>query len=362
MDDFSGSYKKEDVTFLLKQLTSAHILSVNEKEQAIADGAHYSEMLSPESAPKDSYLALFKEQVQLTKAKLAADILHLCRHAATSITHARPVAIVSLARAGTPIGVLVGRTLRSPAFGLNATHYSVSIVRDKGLDLNALGYISERYCDSNILFFDGWTGKGVIGRELTKSVNKFNEAQGKCISPHLHVVADIAGTAEVSATNDDYLIPSAILNATVSGLISRTVLNAQIGENDYHGCLYLKELAEYDQSQFFVDTVYAEIKKALQHAPVVPPAEREIYDPQKLHTMVAELQKRYDLASPNLVKPGVGESTRVMLRRKPLLLILRNTQDPEVQHLISLANTKLIRILQLPSLPCKAIALIEQPD
>lgn len=362
MKHFSGSYKPEDVTFLLKQLSSANILSVDEKERAIANGAHYSEMLSPEAAPKAAYIDLFNAQVQLTKRKMAGDILHLSREAAKVVNQALPVAIVSLARAGTPVGVLVGRTLRSASFGLTATHYSVSIVRDRGLDLNALKYISERFDDQNILFFDGWTGKGVIGRELAQSVAQFNEQHGTHISSRLHVVADIAGTAEVSATYEDYLIPSAILNATVSGLISRTVLNDQIGPDDYHGCLFLKELAEHDYSQFFVDSIFTEIKEALQSTPALHQFERGDYDAQKLHDTVAEYQQRFGLASVNLVKPGVGESTRVMLRRAPRLLVLRDTEDPHVQHLIALANAKLVRILQVKHLPCKALALIDQPD
>jgi hypothetical protein len=42
------------------------------------------------------------------------------------------VVIASLARAGTPIGVLLLRTLR--AQGVPAVHYSISIIRDRGID------------------------------------------------------------------------------------------------------------------------------------------------------------------------------------------------------------------------------------
>ena len=55
---------------------------------------------------------------------------------------------------------------------------------------------------------------------------------------------------------EDFLIPSACLNATVSGLISRTVLNdTYIGPNDFHGFKYYKELEQEDLSNFFVDEV-----------------------------------------------------------------------------------------------------------
>jgi hypothetical protein len=48
----------------------------------------------------------------------------------------------------------------------------------------------------------------------------------------------LAAQADVAATYDDYAIPSGILNATVSGLTSRSILNAAIGPEDFHGCVF----------------------------------------------------------------------------------------------------------------------------
>ena len=46
------------------------------------------------------------------------------------------------------------------------------------------------------------------------------------------VLEDPGSCVRVYGTREDYLIPSACLNSTVSGLISRTVLNHSIGPND----------------------------------------------------------------------------------------------------------------------------------
>ena len=44
-------------------------------------------------------------------------------------------------------------------------------------------------------------------------------------------------------TREDYLIPSACLNSTVSGLVSRTVFNTDhIGPDDFHGAKFYAEL------------------------------------------------------------------------------------------------------------------------
>ena len=50
------------------------------------------------------------------------------------------VVLVSLARAGTPIGILAKRYIKYK-YNLNLPHYTISIIRDKGIDENALKYI-----------------------------------------------------------------------------------------------------------------------------------------------------------------------------------------------------------------------------
>jgi hypothetical protein len=340
-------------------------LGVGEKEQLIQrGGGHYSEVLTPEKAPSAEYLALFGRQLERLTPRVARDAYALARHIHLAQPPG-PVTVVSLARAGTPIGVLVHRALRD-CFARASAHYSVSIIRDKGLDLNALAHICCRHSPQSVVFVDGWTGKGVIGRELKRSVGEYNAANGVRVRPALHVLADIAGTAEVSATREDYLLPSAVLNAPVSGLVSRTVLNDQVGADDFHGCVYLEHLAPWDQSRHFVDTIWAQMK-ALHAAPQVEQggptgaASRPV-DGLALQDTMQRYLSLYGLPNLNFVKPGVGEATRVLLRRMPLLLALQSVDDPYVEHLIHLAHAGGVPVLEDPELPCKALALIDQPD
>ncbi|HEY9777480.1 MAG TPA: cysteine protease StiP family protein [Planktothrix sp.] len=357
---FSGSYKPEDVTFLLKRVEMAPT-DVNEKERAIQSGQkHYSEMLSIEKTPDERYMQLFYRALRDNQVVFARHVASLARSLA-----ARPgkeVVLVSLARAGTPVGVLLHRGLQH--LGRASMHYSISIIRDRGIDGVALDYILERHEDADVVFIDGWTGKGAISSELHKSVTEYNQSRGSHIDPALVVVADLAGVAALAATADDYLIPSSILNAIISGLVSRTVLNDEyVGPGDFHACVFYEEKRNEDLSQLFVDVIGALVCQALdnpQHSPLCSWNEatrgelKEVSD-----AFVAEAMKRYVVTDRNRIKPGVGESTRALLRRVPDRLIVRQRDLQEVQHLLELATQQNVIVEVESAMPYKAAVIIK---
>ena len=351
---FAGSYLDGDVDFLLKRLPLAEFVDVAEKEALIQSGRrHYSEMLSPERAPSARYLALFDEACRVNGERMARD----CRQLAALIAERRsgPVTLVSLARGGTPVGVVLKRLLE----GLHeriATHYSVSIVRDRGIDANALRHIlAQGHAPESIVFVDGWPGKGVIARELADSIARFNAAHGVVLDAGLHVLADLAGAAAVAASCDDYLIPSSILNATVSGLISRSVLNEAIGPGDFHGCVLYDALAAQDRSRSFVDTLE---RLALAETGVPVEAADTRAAAQRSQAYIESAKHLYGISDVNLIKPGIGEATRVLLRRVPRLLLLRDHEHPAVAHLRLLAEEKKVPVEIDPALPYLAVSLI----
>lgn len=358
--DFSGSYRAGEVSFLLRRLPQQGFVDVAEKEALIQSGQrHYSQMLSPESAPSERYMRLFDEACRANNARMAQDCLRLAGLIAQRSQHR--LAIVSLARAGTPVGVVVARLLRE-LFGRDAVHYSVSIVRDRGIDAAALRHILARgHRPDGIVFLDGWTGKGVIARELASSVEVFNVRHGTHIDPGLHVLSDLAGAAAVAASCDDYLIPSSILNATVSGLVSRTVMSQDMRADDFHGCVYYEQFTAHDRSQAFADELVAlalalpraQLQDALRAQPVDAHAARA-----RSQTYIGAAMRQHGVADVNLVKPGIGEATRVLLRRVPRLVILRDAQAPEVAHLAVLAEEKRVPVEIDPDLPYHAVSLI----
>lgn len=82
--------------------------------------------------------------------------------------------IISLARAGTPIGILIKRYLMQK-YDVVVAHYSISIIRGRGIDHNAMEYILRHHNARDIQFVDGWTGKGAIQRQLMAAMSDYPE-------------------------------------------------------------------------------------------------------------------------------------------------------------------------------------------
>lgn len=356
---FHGSYRPGDVELLLTPIILAESPNVAEKERLIQSGKrHYSEMLTPEQLPSPEYFRLFEEAKLRNGGKMGADCMQLAK--VLQDRFPSTVVIVSLARAGTPVGAILKHILEK-AFKRKTHHYSLSIIRDRGIDAAALDHIRARHRDQDIVFVDGWTGKGVITRELHAAISHYNAERGSSIRSDLYVLADLCGVASYAASHEDYLIPSAILNATVSGLVSRSILNSQIPPGQFHGCVLFDQFAPYDQSVEFVEEIAA---SALQ-ARNVPRVDSDKSDAKERcravsARFVADAQTRYGVADPNLVKPGIGEATRALLRRLPDLLILKDQTNQDVAHLIRLAHEKGVQVEVDPLLPYNAVTLIRR--
>ena len=225
--------------------------------------------------------------------------------------------LVSLARAGTPVGVVLRRALARR--GVDAPHYSVSIVRGRGIDRRALEYIIDRHGPEPIVFIDGWTGKGAIARELREALDDVVAQGGPRIAPALGVLADTGHVCELFASRRDELIPSACLNSTVSGLISRTVIRPDLlGEGAFHGVRIYREFADRDVSRRYVDTITALLPSPGPRSTRRSPrrgrwARRTAAGGRRCWPSGASTASTTSTAS----SPGVGETTRVLLRRVP---------------------------------------------
>ncbi len=336
----SGSYDAGDVTFLLKPIDMP-ATPVEEKEEAIQSGRrHYSEMIAPEAVPSAEYLALYHAALARNGDRLADDVSALAAHLA-SRRPGREIVIVSLARAGTPIGVLLVRTLR--AWGHTAHHYSISIVRDRGIDLVALAHIAERHDPDDAVFVDGWTGKGAIAGELHRSLA--NRPEG--FAPLLAVIADPAGRADIAAGGDDYLIASGLLNGMVSGLVSRSILNDRfVGDGDFHACVLYPQHAHADQSRAFVDALAPRAAVAVPRV-IGDHAARRPALAADCAAMLSAMCTRAGTNDVNRIKPGIAEATRALLRRVPERVLVRDEKDEDVAHIVRLAAEVGIRVDRL---------------
>ncbi len=357
---FHGSYLADDVEFLVKPI-DVPLTELEDKERLIQQQKrHYSELLSPEYRPSSAYLNVFQAALKANRHTMARHALTLAAHIAKQD---KPV-LVSLLRAGTPVGVLLRRILKT-VFGKTVPHYSISIIRDRGIDDNALKTILSRHgaTGDNIVFIDGWTGKGVITRELKRWVAQFNQENQTQINSDLHVLADISGSAAVSATLEDFLMPSALLNATISGLVSRSVLNSDyIGTDDYHGCKYYPEWQADDLSLWFIDNIMAAVASVLTDIDLsqlaISSESARVQQHARAQAFIAEMMASYQLTHSNFLKPSLGEAIRVLLRRVPLKILLQDINNPEIQAFLVLAEEKGVAIEERPDMPYKAAGII----
>lgn len=331
-----SSYKKEDVILLLKDITGlVKPQPAEEREKLIQSGKHYSEMLPAEYVPTEEYMQIYHNSLKQYAGTVASAVACLAERIIE--TRGKDIVFVSLARAGIPAGILLKHYLKLK-YQLDIPHYSISIIRGRGIDSNAMDYLLERYKPGQLLFVDGWTGKGAIYNELEKNVKNY-----KGVFPDIAVIADPANITNLYGTHEDILIPSSCLNCTVSGLISRTFLRGDIiGRNDFHGAVYYKELESQDLSYGFIEAVEKEFTTG--HCI----KEREV--PGKGIDEVKEIAASFGINDINLVKPGIGEATRVLLRRVPwrVLISMEYKDEPMLCHLARLAEEKNVKVLHYP--------------
>ncbi len=356
----SGSYDPADVTFLLK-LVAMKPTAVAEKEVLIQSGAaHYSEMISDERRPDTRYLEIFEKAQTRGEARIAGEMVSLALQIQKRIAKGEldpQITLCALVRAGVPTGVLLHRELK--ALGVDSVHYGVSIIRDRGLDEVAMAYISERRPEAGIVFVDGWTGKGAITRELRRS---WKEISGR--EAELAVLADPAGYATMSGSHEDWLIPSGILGANVSGLISRSILNKDvIGEGDFHGTISVDHLADIDVSRDYVDRITALAKNMRDDCSASVTSEENLRLLRgDSSDCIIRIAYDYSVSNHNRIKPGIAEATRAVLRRKPRKVFVRSLQDPDLAALIHLCRVDDIDLEVSAELtgPYRAITLIEK--
>lgn len=343
------SFLPQDVTLLLKDITGlVKPLPTAEREKLIQSGVHYSQMLPLEYTPSKEYIQEYENALESFGAE-SARAVGIVSEKIYKLKGTNTV-IVSLARAGTPIGILICRYLRKK-YKIKCPHYTISIIRGKGIDHNAMKYITRSHKAQDLQFVDGWTGKGAILRELEKEISLFPG-----VDPTLAVLADPANITDLCGTHDDFLIANSCLNSTVSGLMSRTFLRDDIiGENDFHGVHVYSELSDQDRTYEFIESVEKHF--------VFDYKEKNNLNSANSLTGLEESKKiaqEFGIPDINFIKPGIGETTRVLLRRVPYaVLIKKDAPIKYIGHIIKLAEEKNVKIIDYPLKRYRACGIIQ---
>lgn len=336
---FSGAYPARDVTFLLTP-TRIGVTDVAEKERLIQSGQkHYSDMLSAEPVPSEAHLRIYQNALAQHSDRLTMDVLRLA-NTLKRIRNGKPITLISLVRAGVPLGVMLQRAL--VLLGVVSTHYGISILRGRGIDSAALDTIESAHDPESIFFVDGWTGKGAITGELSAALHG---RAGYPAKPRLVVLADPAGCAWLSASQDDWLIPFGIMGATVSGLISRSVYS----DNGYHQCMVCDHLKDFECGVELVDLIEDKCREVVSTTPYLPWLKPNVDlasdASHQSKAVISALSHEFGVQNHNHIKPSIAEATRAVLRRVPEHVLVRDLSDPDVALLVHLANEQGVPVI-----------------
>lgn len=367
---FSGSYHPDDVVFLLNK-KEIQATDVVEKEKLIQSGKkHYSQMISVERPPSNMHMNYYQHAMDFFGFRMADEIQLLGNTIIKRLPQGEPIVLVSLVRAGVPVGVLLKRHIQkqAPCF-----HYAISIVRDRGIDFAALQLIINRHGAKSIVFVDGWTGKGAISKELTETLQGYPDLfeAGDTI-PRLVTLADLGGCSWLAASADDWIIPSGILNSVVSGLVSRSILDTDYSEEEriqnsenpeyWHSCIEYKELKLFDVTNKFVDDVTSKMFRINDHETIEWTIEQRNTQKEWCLATIDAIAQKYEITNLNRIKPGIAEATRAVMRRVPELILVKTTASPHIGLLCHLGRKAGVEIREVGDElgPYEAVTLIKK--
>lgn len=351
------SYDEKDVRVLLQDMTG-QIEPMGSKERAekMHAGVHYSELLPKEEVPTTEYLKLCDDVMASNAKRMARYVAAISEE--TISRHANPV-LISLARAGTPIGVLMKRYIQQK-YNINVPHYSISIIKDVGIDIAAMNHIYDNtvmtgdHSVADFVFVDGWSGKGAIWNQLNEAVDALHlsNVMWRDLKPTLCMIADPAKVADYCGTESDFLLPCAMLNCMISGLFSRSVIPHGFVNNGcyFHGSVYHEEFESIDRTYDFIESVEMYFPDITDISVIVRKPTRlpDTLLQTSWPAIVCEIAAEY-LVKIGKVKPGLGECIRALVRRIPSHVLLNDrvkADDPDIAPIFQLCQEKNVPVVR----------------
>jgi PELOTA RNA binding domain/Phosphoribosyl transferase (PRTase) len=159
-------------------------------------------------------------------------------------------------------------------------------------------------------------------------------------------------------------VPNACLNATVAGLVSRTVVTPElVGPDDFHGAKYYPDMGDHDLFVRFLDRVSREFP-AERHQ--VEAHHYQRYDSGRGPSFIGEchaqsLAAEYGLNDINLVKAGVSETVRTLLHRITQRVIIRPDAGCDVEDVRRLAARRSVPVVERSDPHYACVGLMQAP-
>lgn len=346
-----STYFSDDCIFLLEDLTDKVLpLSVKEKEAYINAGGNYSEVISKEEPLDLEVINIFKRLTLAHAYQIADYVGTICDHLHKK--YADQMVFVSLARAGSPVGVLMKRYMLW-RYGIEIGHYSISIIRDRGIDENALDYILKQHPGKELCFIDGWTGRGSITYELKKAIDQYNKKRSLHLNSDLIVLMDPAHLSKIAGTKKDICLPNACLNSTICGLVSRTIFLKDKDDKAFHGAIFLKEYKYQDYTNWFILQI---IKKF--HEPRSAAIADQI-DTDYVNSVYQDLMLDFGTLEKTKVKLSIGESSRALIRRIPKIVLIKHPENPDLAFVLKMAQEKGIMVKKYDTREYECITILQ---
>ena len=113
-----------------------------------------------------------------------------------------------------------------------------------------------------------------------------------------------------------------------------------------------------DISYSFIKTIEKEFTKEI----VQIKGEREFKLEKQGIEEVKEIAEEFSISDINFIKPGIGETTRVLLRRVPWKVLINENykEDSMINHILRLAKEKNVPIVYYPLRNYKACGIIRK--
>lgn len=331
-----STYLDDDVRLLYTDIETRVVpMSLEAREQHIRRGFKACELLAEETVPTDLDINIYECAMKIYQKKVADAVQKIAE--CIYDKKKNDIVLVSLARAGISIGVLIKRYLDTK-YMLNIPHYGMSIVGTNGVDVNALKYILSRHDAGSLQFIDGWTGKGFVQKKLKEGLLFYPQIDSK-----IAVLCDPGGITCLAGTHEDILVPSATLNSVVSGLLSRSVDNSKFIKNDeFFGAVCFSKMIDSDRTYDFIERISSCFDYSKNYY---------IHDDHidNMHSTIESLIREYHLDNTGQIKPGLCETFRSINRKKPSFVLVSDLIDKELLNMIKVLGIQTIQCQNLGS-------------
>ena len=124
--------------------------------------------------------------------------------------------------------------------------------------------------------------------------------------------------------------------------------------NDFHGAVFYENLKSSDLSYDFINAIEKEFS--------LNNHEDNAFIEGRGIDEVEKIAAEFAIDDINLIKPGIGEATRVLLRRVPWKVLIdpRYKDDAELSHLLRLAEEKNVPLELYPLKHYKCCGIIKK--